>query len=134
MSADSPCAQSETRQARRTPPRPEAGRAPSNVPVWRLASAAASARRAWTIGSGLRAAARSECRSRREAAASLRASCGTLQFGRHAFVWPGSGEGAVPGATLGGELGIAHLRQCVVDAPSLVEGRGSIDRERTSGW
>ena len=64
----------------------------------------------------------------REAAAALRSSCGALEVGGHGFVRAGGGERAVPRAAVGGELGIAHLRQRVVYAPSFVERRGSVDR------
>ena len=62
-----------------------------------------------------------ERRCGREAAAALRSSCGALEVGGHGFVGSGGGECAVPGAAVGGELGIAHLRQRVVHAPSFVE-------------
>jgi hypothetical protein len=69
-----------------------------------------------------------ECRAGRDAAAALRSCCGAFQFGGHGLVRFGSREGAMPGAAVGGELGIAHLRQRVVHTPSLVERRGSVHR------
>ncbi len=78
-------ARAETHRARRFPPWPEAAASTSNVPASKLTSAAASARPAWRTGSG-RQSRRSlqECRSRREATATLRSPCGMFQFGRHA--------------------------------------------------
>ncbi len=69
-----------------------------------------------------------ERRSGSETTASLGSPCGTFQVGGHGLVRFGSREGAVPGAAVGGELWIAHLRQRVVDAPSFVGRRGSVNR------
>ena len=69
-----------------------------------------------------------ERRSGRETTATLRSPCGALQVGRHGLVRFGSRKGAVPGTAVGGELGIAHLRQRVVHAPPFVERRGSVHR------
>ena len=69
-----------------------------------------------------------ERRSGRETTAALRSPCGAFQVGGHGLVRFGSREGAVPGAAVGGELVIAHVRQRVVHAPSFVERRGSVHR------
>jgi hypothetical protein len=63
-----------------------------------------------------------------ETAAALRSSCAALKVRRHGFVRLGGRERAVPRAAVGGELGIAHLRQRVVYPPSFVERRGPVDR------
>jgi hypothetical protein len=68
-----------------------------------------------------------------ETTPTLRASCSAFQLGGHGFFRFGSREGTVPGATLSGELGITHLGERVVDTPSFIEGRGSINRRAHQG-
>ena len=69
---------------------------------------------------GQRGRALEKGRCGREPAAALRSSCGALEVGGHGLVRSGGGECAVPRATVGGELGIARLRQRDVRAPSFV--------------
>jgi hypothetical protein len=99
----------------------------SSSPAWKLASAAASARVACSSVRGQRGRALEERRRGRDAAAALRASGRALEVGGHGLVRSGGRQGAVPGAAVGGEHGIAHLRERVVDAPSLVDRCGLVD-------
>ena len=117
-----------TRRTVRPAPWP-AAQAPRRSAGRKLACAAASARSHAERRLGGQDGRPFEQRRRgREAAAALGSSCGALEVGGHGFVRSGGGERAVPGAAVGGELGIAHLRQRVVHAPSFVERRGSVYR------
>ena len=69
-----------------------------------------------------------ECRGCRETTATLRSLCGAFQVCGHGLVRFSSRKGSVPGAAVGGELVIAHLRQRVVHPPSFADRRGSIYR------
>ena len=70
---------------------------------------------------GQRARPLEERRRGHEAAAASRLSCGALEVAGDGLVRSGGRESAVPGALVGGEFGVAHLRQRVVDATSFVE-------------